>query len=272
MTSPLLSAILPHHDASRAQLCKKTVSNFVRQHYLPFELVVINGTEEPIITNTDIYAQEYKDDGCFVKEIFVKGKPNAAAMRNEGIKQAAGEWIVAVDNDDWFHPQRFLYQMAHRREGSPCLLQQQLRVDVSPLVDLMSGDLAANSFKPLLYMYKQDTGVASTMVFPKYKKESTELWLYDESLNSGEHEELLSRLCDGVSPVICNNNHTRLVNGLGWPLLSVAMFHGSNELQFNQFFEGLPEPFDKDMAPIELNTQDISQLKTMLRSYNFNVS
>ena len=121
-------------------------------------------------------------------------------------------------------------------------------------------------------MYKQDSGVASTMIFPRYTQDGTELCLYDESLNSGEHEELLSRLCDGISPVICNNNHTQLIRGLSWPLLSVAMFHGSNELQFNRFFEGLPEPVDKDMAPAELNTQDILQLKTMLRSYNFNVS
>jgi len=271
MSLPLLSAILPHHDPSRAQLCRKTVNNFVRQNYLPFELIVVNGTDTPIVTNDAINGEEYKADGCVVKEIFVPSG-NAATMRNHGIQEAVGDWIAPIDNDDWFHPQRFLYQMAHRVPKRPCLLENQLKMDISPLLEMLKENQVGESFRPMLHLESNPKGIPSTMIFPRVLNDSE--WRYDESLNVGEHAELLDRMRQkaNITPVVCPNRHTQLITGLSWPVLSVAMYHGTNELEFNQFFEGLPEPRDVSLVPSGLNQKDVDLIKTMLRSYNFSVN
>jgi glycosyltransferase involved in cell wall biosynthesis len=278
MSSPLLSAILPHHEPSRAQLCQKTVNNFIRQHYIPYELVIVNSTGTPIITNEEINSEAYQAEGCFVKEIFVKQSKNAATMRNHGIRSARGDWIVSIDDDDWFHPARFLYQMARRREGLPCLLQHQLKVDISPVSEIMKSADPQESFTPLLHVDSLEHGLANTMLFPRIKSFSSEqentLWLYDETLNTGEHLELLGRIAvsTGKSPVVCNNRNTRLLPTASLPLLSIAMYHGNNELDFNHFFGTLPPLQDRTVLPQELNAQDINLLKDVLRSYNFSIA
>ena len=115
----------------------------------------------------------------------------------------------------------------------------QLRVDVSPMQEVLQ---TTGRFKPLLYLVdKPAEGVASTMLFPRQvggRADGTS-WLYDESINTGEHGELIARVAEeegGV--VVANNSHNTFVAGMQWPILSIAVYHGMNELSFDQFFEG----------------------------------
>ena len=71
----------------------------------------------------------------------------------------------------------------------------------------------------------------------------------------------------GCVPVVCNNSDTSLLCGVGLPLLSVAMYHGLNELQPHQFFE--VSEADKNIDGI--NSQDIEFLKLILSLYDFNI-
>jgi len=274
MPVPMLSAILIHSEPARFSLCQKAVNNFIRQHYVPFELIIVNTTEQDVVTNKAIYDEEYEHVGCFVKEIKPQSpQPNAAAMRNCGLRVASGDWVVAVDDDDWFHPQRFLYQMAHRYGSVPCLLRNQLKIDISRLQELDVTQQQVATFRPMLYVDSREQGVPNTMIFPRLGSKTKELWLYNENLKVGEHDELLQRITqEEGQPVVCRNQHTQLVNGMSWPMLSVAMYFGQNESTFEQFFQNLPQPYDPYFTPSELNTKDIEQLKIVLRSFNFNVS
>lgn len=276
MNPPLVSAILPIADPRRVSLARKAVNNFIRQHYTPYELIVVNGTGIDVLTNQEMDTDAFRSAGCSVQELRVPAGLNAAAMRNRGIQAAAGDWLFPIDDDDWCHPQRLLFQMAHRRGNRACLLRNQLRVDVSKSLTQSVEDHPVGSWKPLLHLVTRNNGIDSTILFPRqnihYAYSEAQLWLYDETLNTGEHEELLARIQQNAGdPVVCNNSHNRLVQGMQWPILSIAVYHGGNELLYEQFFGGTDVTRNSGNVPTGLVDSDIQQLKVVLQSYNFDV-
>ena len=276
MQPPLVSGILPFSDPRRLSLVRKSVNNFVRQHYTPYELVVVNGTDTPVLTNQEMDTESFREAGCSVVEVRAQEGLNAAAMRNRGIEASHGDWIFPIDDDDWCHPQRLLFQMAHRIEGQACMLRYQLRVDVSQSLQQFVDPDQLNylsACKPLLHLLDIDTGIPSTMLFPRLKYQNTKsLWLYDEELNIGEHDELLARMRRHKGgAVVCNNMHNTFVDGMQWPILSIAIYHDNNELTHEQFFERLPRPTDHSVVPVGLRQSDMDQLRVVLQSYNFQI-
>lgn len=272
MKPPLVSAILPFGDPRRLNLARKAVNNFIRQHYTPYELVVVNGTDTDVLTNAEMDTEGFRAVGCRVMEIRVPAGLNAATMRNRGIEAAHGDWIFPIDDDDWCHPQRLTFQMAHRIDDHPCLLKYQLRVDISTSLKQAAEDHPEGAAKPLLHLLGLDEGIPSTILFPRLINADGELWLYDEAMNIGEHDELLARMKrGGAAPVVCDNMHNPFVQGMQWPLMSIAMFHTSNELTHEQFFQKLPRPIDRNVVPTGLRQSDMDQLRVVLQSYNFRI-
>ncbi len=273
MKPPLVSAILPFTNSLRLNLARKAVNQFIRQNYTPYELVIVNNTEVDVLTNSDMTTEGIREQGCNLVEIRAPQGLNAAAMRNCGILVARGNWIMPIDDDDWFHPSRLMYQMAHRSGHKPVVLRHQLRVDVSPLRNI-DRDLGG-SFKPLLHLADSPAhGIASTILFPRQVNGDSNgiSWLYDESINVGEHDELLARIAEEEGGhVVVDNSHNTFVTGMHWPILSIAVYHGMNELTFDRFFEGMPQPVDRNMVPPGLVNSDMDQLRIVLSSYNFRV-
>jgi len=270
---PLVSAILPFSDPRRLNLVRKAVNNFIRQHYTPYELIVVNGTDIPVLTSEEMDTESFRKSGCQVLELRAPQGLNAAAMRNKGIKIAHGDWIFPIDDDDWCHPQRLTYQMSHRVDNHPCLLKYQLRVDISATLRQAAEDHPDGAFKPLLHLLCLDGGIPSTILFPRLSDSDVGLWLYDEDMNIGEHDELLARMGqEGLEPVVCDNMHNQFVTGMQWPIMSIAMFHVCNELTREQFFQKLPKPVDRSVVPVGLRAADINQLRVVLQSYNFKIS
>lgn len=276
MKPPLVSGILPFSDPRRLSLVRKAVNNFVRQHYTPYELVVVNGTDAAVLTNQEMDTALFREAGCSVLEVKAPEGLNAAAMRNKGIEAAHGDWIFPIDDDDWCHPQRLTFQMAHRREGRACMLRYQLRVDVSELLQQPDAASRPQALQPLLHLLSTDSGIPATMLFPRQVKPDSDehtLWLYDEELNVGEHDELLARLQQAQGQaVVCDNMHNAFVSGMQWPILSVAIYHGNNELTHEQFFTRLPEPSNRRVVPEGLTQGDMDQLRVVLQSYNFKIN
>jgi len=261
---PLVSGVLTVADPRRLSLARKAVNNFIRQHYRPFELVIVNGTETPVLTRPVDWSEE---GGYQISELKAEPGRNAAAMKNIGIHAACGDWIIPVDDDDWFHPQRLLFQMACRVAQRPCLLACQLRVDISEPVRGQTEE----AVQPLLHLEHQEGGIPETILFPRCDAEGRP-WQYDAELNIGEHRELLARMSQqGCDPVAAPNWHTSLVNAMHWPLLSIAMYHGGNELSYEQFFPPQPSTDKRRIVPASLNGTDIEQLKSVLQAYNFRI-
>lgn len=272
MSMPLVSCVLPVANPQRIGLARKAINGFIRQHYLPYELLVVNSTGQQILTNDSMATEEMVRAGCQVRELeAVPGLP-ASGMKNIGLASAKGDWVICVDDDDYFHPTRLMYQMAHRNLDCPVLLQCQLRVDISSAVrpPVLSGAAEFAGFKPLLHLLQEEQGVASTMLFPRVDVVTGQAWFFDAQLVTHEADELLTRFGQaGKSVVVCRNMHSPFVQGLHWPLLSVAVYHGDNVLSREQFFvSSVAQP---EVVPVGLNQVDIAQLKVVLQTYNFTV-
>lgn len=272
MVPPLVSCVLTVFNSLRLTLARKAVNNFIRQHYAPYELIIVNGTGQPVTTNKEMEREDIKSSGCYIRELPVSTALNAAAMKNVGLAAAKGDWVICIDDDDYFHPARLMYQMAHRVERAPCLLRYQLRMDISSVVRPFSEEMPADqTVRPLLHLLRMDSGVPSTMLFPRINPASNTPWLFNEDLNIGEYEELLARMRQVNEPVVCDNMHNVFVTGMQWPMLSVAIYHGNNELSYEQFFTKYDPLSGNNGVPTGLNIDDIEHLKVVLQSYNFRV-
>lgn len=271
MSLPLVSAIVPCSDPRRVSLVRKAVNSLLVSNYDPLEVLVINGTGGSILTN-DVLSGEPGKVSHVVKEIPVSGFANAATMRNAGIRAAAGDWVLPVDDDDWQHPHRIEYQMARRRHGRPCLLRYMLQVDLSEFSASSNSNFDSSlKTQPFISLKNVEKGIPATLLFPR-TKESGHLWLYDESLNKEEHYDLLERMqLDGLDPVVCQNQNSDFVPNQCRPLMQIAFFHSENVLSFEEFF-GVKNRPDSRNFPDGLTATDAEQLKTVLEGYRFVVT
>lgn len=271
MSLPLVSAIIPCIDVRRVSLVRKSVNGLLAQNYDPLEVIVVNGTGGRVLTN-DMLSDEPGKVSHTLKEIPMDGFSNAASMRNAGIRAAAGDWVLPVDDDDWQHPHRIEYQMARRRHDRPCLLRYMLQVDISEFTQTPGTAFNPNiKTRPFIALKDDEKGIDSTMLFPR-KKPSGDLWLYDESLDKQEHFDLLERMqAEGLDRVVCDNKNTNFVQNQCRPLMQIAFFHSENVLSFEEFF-GVKNRPDSREFPDGLTATDAEQLKTVLEGYRFVVT
>lgn len=269
MQPPLVTVIVPYMNSRRALLAKKTINDIAKQNYRPLEVLVVNGTGNRIINNEKSYSEA--DPSIEFVEILTQ-HTNASTSRNAAIRAASGDWIMLADNDDWNHQSRIEYQMARRKQGVPCLLRSQVRVDISGLwTDARSG----NSVTPAVTLADNPNGIPSTMLFPKRDTDGY-LWLYDESKLKGEHEELLARMVkqEENQPVVCDNRRSPMQeDGVVASMLSVAFYHSLNELNREEFFANCTSSNkSSSILPEGLNPTDGELLKAVLQGYNFTVA
>ena len=269
MPAPVVSCILTVHDDSRTNLARKAVNNFIKQHYAQYQLIIVNSCSQSILTNDSMAEATEQQGNCSVFEIYAEANTNVSKMRNMGLSASGGDWVICIDDDDYFHPTRLLYQMAHRIENAPCLLRYQLRIDISQAI--VNNENYVQAVKPLLHLHQNDRGIPGTMLFPRLNA-NKEPWLFNPEIELHEYDELLARMLQhNPDYVVCDNRHNVFNSGLHWPLLSVAVYHGNNQLSYEDFFS-VQAIENKGMTPVGLNANDIDHLKYILQTYNFRVS
>jgi len=187
----MVSAIMitgktPKHE----RMARLAVQAFIDQSYENRELVVINDGE-----------YELKVGHPMVREVPVGKGRTLGELRNIGMLNAKGEWVIQWDDDDHHHPHRILYQMAHRRLGCAVLLRKQIRVDV------LNGEAICIEDK---------NGIAGTILHPHEP-----LRKYPD-IERAEDKEFLKLF--GSDKVLLDNNSD------SWPgpALYVRFYHGKN--------------------------------------------
>ena len=121
--TPLVSGILVVADDERINLARSAVTSFLRQTYPNKEVVIVNAAP-----NKSVLEQQWPT----LREFRVDPVkyPTIGALRNKGIVECAGEWVMPFDDDDHSHLHRMFMQMAVRREGSCVMADRQVRVDI----------------------------------------------------------------------------------------------------------------------------------------------
>lgn len=237
--APMVTCILVISDPARIGLAQTTVNLWIKQTYQAKQLVIVNATGKPV-TNAP-YA--------WIKEIAVDPNQYATvgALRNKGIDEADGSWIMPWDDDDHAHNHRIAFQMAYRADEKCCvMLARQIRIDVrNNTVCVFKDDLA---------------GLPSTVLFPHDSAR------YDDGLTGGEDIELISRCF--------RDNRVVLPNDSSWfpgPALSIASWHGKNVLSREEFLGEYAHPVYVGQRPIDLTDDHIEYIKHAMSTYGMRV-
>lgn len=105
MYRPLVSCLML--TKNRFKLFKSAVSNFINQTYEYKELIIINNGNWFYQLQVDNYL---KTINANIKHIKIKHK-TIGEMRNIGISNSNGDYIMIMDDDDYHHPDRIEYQI-----------------------------------------------------------------------------------------------------------------------------------------------------------------
>lgn len=196
--SPLVTAVMvtgktPEHQA----LDQVAIKSFQRQSYSRSELLIVNdGGYTSYQGPPDARIREIDPGTSGGGEPLTLGE-----LRNTGIAEARGEWIIQWDADDFHHADRIAMQMAYRVEGACLMLRAQIRY---------------NLLRRIGYVYTCELGIAGTILHPN-----------DSSLrypSLGRHEDSQfwqNHFAD--KHVILDNAATA-----GGPQLYLRTYHGKN--------------------------------------------
>ena len=96
----LVSIIIPVYKVEG--YITKTLESIINQTYKDVELIMVNdGTPDNSVAVAEAYLADKKIDWRFIHQ------PNSGLpmARNNGIKEAKGEWVICPDSDDYIAPQ-----------------------------------------------------------------------------------------------------------------------------------------------------------------------
>lgn len=101
----MVTVIIPTYK--RADNIKKSIDSVLNQTYQDFEIIVVDDNNANTKYRIDMIniMQQYENNEK-VKYIKHEKNKNGAAARNTGIKEAKGEYITFLDDDDYFMPNR----------------------------------------------------------------------------------------------------------------------------------------------------------------------
>lgn len=97
----MFSIIIPAHNA--AEYIRKGLDSIKSQSYKDYELIVVC---DACTDNTEAIAREYAD------KVYSVPFHNEGKARNYGLDHATGEWVLWMDDDDWWLHEFVLEQLS----------------------------------------------------------------------------------------------------------------------------------------------------------------
>ncbi|KKR88702.1 MAG: Glycosyltransferase [Candidatus Yanofskybacteria bacterium GW2011_GWA1_44_21] len=181
-----VSVIIPTHN--RPELLKRAINSVLCQTYKDLEVIVI---DDGLEIRADQVINNINDPR--LKYIQHSEEKGGSAARNTGIKNAGGEFIAFLDDDDEWLPHKLAIQMA-QFESTPhdvgfCFSAVENVYSTRRYITTVPGgiadyhQLALSYFKSLLTV---------TLIIKKYVFE--EVGLFDEKFPSHQEADLMIRV------------------------------------------------------------------------------
>lgn len=101
-----VSVVLPTHN--RANILEKSLQSVVNQTYRNLEIIVVS---DGSTDNTDTLLSEYKTSDSRINYISYHPNKGGNHARNVGIKNATGDFIAFLDDDDEWVPEKIHLQI-----------------------------------------------------------------------------------------------------------------------------------------------------------------
>lgn len=137
----LLSIIIPIYNTG--DFLHKCISSVLSQTLSDFELILVN---DGSTDNSGEILDEYAKKDNRIKVIH-KENQGVSAARNDGIKEACGEYIGFIDSDDWIEPSMYekLYSLAKNNDAEIVMCDAVTVYDDKPeeadTIDQLKEDL-----------------------------------------------------------------------------------------------------------------------------------
>lgn len=109
---PLVSVIIPTHN--RADLLSRALDSALEQTWENLEIVVVDDASDD---ETPGLLEELVEKYSYVRTIRNEVSKGAAVSRNIAIKHSKGEYIIGLDDDDYWQPTRIERLMDEFEEG-----------------------------------------------------------------------------------------------------------------------------------------------------------
>lgn len=191
---PLISCVIPTRD--RPSLLRRALESVLNQTYDKIEvIIVVSPPHEPIRR----VLQEYETENQRLRPFYIQDEPDskvgANVARNRGIREASGEYVAFLDDDDVWKPEKLQKQLPYLNSYSivSCLLTL---VTEDETVDIRSKvpDRAVNKIDINTAFYYFSMLVPSCVVF-----RTTELQAvggFDEDIRWGEMWDVSLKIMD----------------------------------------------------------------------------
>ena len=96
INSPLISIIIPNYNGEKYIL--RCLDSIVKQKYKNIEIIIV---DDGSTDNSVNMIKKYKEDNNLKNmSLICQNNLNAAIARNEGIKNATGDYVIFIDSDD----------------------------------------------------------------------------------------------------------------------------------------------------------------------------
>ncbi len=248
---PLVTATLVVSDVNRLLFARAAVAAFMAQTYTNKHLVIVNGidpltypaeqkqADDSVLTLTDAQRADASRvtnrEHPWVTEHRVQPGLTVGAMRNAALAALppGTSWVALWDDDNFSHPFRLAFQMAHRIDDTtPVLLRKEIRVDVVNAVACP---------------FEAAAGVHSTLIFPLPPARSTMPAFPDKT--GYEDAEFWVKNWGGRQVVVPN------IGEFPQAVMQVAFWHGRNVASRELFLGPYADPkwFNRaEISPNEL--------------------
>lgn len=110
---PLVSIIMPAYNAGK--YISDSIASVISQTYQNWELIIINDYSKD---NTPKIIENYANADSRIKVFSNSKNVGVSETRNKGIELATGNWIVFLDSDDMWHPQKLEKQIEKIKSNS----------------------------------------------------------------------------------------------------------------------------------------------------------
>lgn len=189
-TEGLVSVVIPTYQ--RAELLNRAIDSVLNQTYPNIECIVVNDNIPNDEYSKVLYGllEKYKSDSRFV---FLEQEKhiNGAEARNCGIRNAKGEYIAFLDDDDWWKPEKIERQVAFIKK------QSQLCGGVSTLVEFYTKGKPFRWSRPYkdgkicLQILRREVDVTTCSIMLKHVA-LDDAGYFDNSLRRHQEIQLLS--------------------------------------------------------------------------------
>lgn len=217
MKLPLISVIIPTFE-SRGGL-GRAIDSVLQQDYDNLEIIVVddNNPNTAARESTEDLMKRYLNNPI-VKYVKHERNINGAAARNTGIREAKGEYIAFLDDDDEWLPPKLTTQYN--------LLQEKKECDCAYCYAYVQGKqewtipYEGNAIIPLLM--NRTKMFTPSLLFTK--KSLTAIRGFDESFKRHQDYELLVRFFSHGFKICCARTPLIVIHGLGGGRITVEDF------------------------------------------------